>query len=112
MEIGMGVLGWQPRVFWRSTFPELLAAYRGYQLREDRQDLRAGMVVAAIYEQNRNPEQRKEPITVYDFFPHLQPKQPVIDEEPDEPQDEDDGTDDFLRALKGDGNTDPEDTPS
>lgn len=107
MEIGMGVLGWHPQLFWVSTLPELLAAYKGYQSREDRQDRRAGMITAAIYEQNRNPEKREEPITVYDFFPHLRPKQTVIPSD-EESEETDDGDDAFLRALKGHGHDIPD----
>lgn len=104
MEIGTGMLGWTPKAFWRSTLPELLAAYRGYQAREDRRDLRTGMVVAAIYEQQRDTEKRRDPITAYDFFPHLRPTQEVIEtieDADDEPHEDDDGLDDYLRALKG-----------
>lgn len=106
----MGILGWAPRVFWRATLPELLAAYRGYQLREDRADLRAGLQAAAVYEQNRDPKKQDEPFTAYTFFPHLRPKQTVtIDETHDlsTPEDDEDSiTDDaFLAALKGPNGT-------
>ena len=69
----MGVLGWSSQQFWTATLPETLAGYRGYQIREDRRDLRVGMLMASIYEQNRNPEKKLSPFTPYDFFPHLRP---------------------------------------
>ena len=100
MEIGTGILGWSPRQFWRATLPELLAAYRGYRQREDKEDLRAGMVVAAIYEQNRNPDKRPDPITVYDFFPNLRPKQEVIAEEEDDEEPTLEEMQDYFRKLK------------
>ena len=100
----MGILGWMPGQFWRTTLPELLAAYRGYQLREDRADLRAGLVAAAIYEQNRDSNKKQEPITAYDFFPHLRPKSQIVQDLQEELQtddESDDSTDAFLAALKG-----------
>ena len=100
MEIGMGILGWTPQQFWAATLPDLLAAYKGYQSREDRQDLRAGMMIAAVYEQNRNTEKRSDPITAYDFFPHLKPKQ-VVTEEGTSEEEEDDALLDYLQKLKG-----------
>lgn len=93
----MGVLGWSPQTFWAATLPDLLAAYRGYQLREDRNDLRTGMVVAAFYEQQRDTTKRHDPITAYDFFPHLRPKQSVID------TDDDDALDDAIADMKHNG---------
>ena len=32
MELGLGVLGWPPEVFWRATLPELMRALDGWRL--------------------------------------------------------------------------------
>ncbi len=37
--------------------------------REEREDWRVARIVAAIYDQNRNPKKRKQPYTAKDFMP-------------------------------------------
>lgn len=34
MQLALGVLGWQPEVFWKSTIVELNSAIEGFQERE------------------------------------------------------------------------------
>ncbi|TKS58773.1 MAG: hypothetical protein EWM72_02773 [Nitrospira sp.] len=69
MAMGMGELGWSPQVFWQSTLPELLAAYRGLQEREKGAYRRAGTIASAIYNVNRKPE--ADPVHPEDIFPFL-----------------------------------------
>jgi hypothetical protein len=58
--------------------------------------------MAAIYEQNRNPEKRAEPFTEYTFFPDLNPRKQMEDE-PHEltPEEEDAEVDAMIAIMKG-----------
>ena len=71
MTLGIGILGWSPEQFWSCSLPELLAAWRGYQEREQRDDFRAGMIIAMIANANRDAQKKPEPFAPEDFFPSL-----------------------------------------
>jgi hypothetical protein len=75
--MGMGEIGWSPRVFWSSTLPDLLAAYRGYQDKQKRADARAGEIVALMANINRDREKQPDAFTPDIWFPSLY-KKPVI----------------------------------
>ncbi len=82
MAIGMGELGWAAPVFWQSTLPDLLAAYRGYHRRQDESYRRAGTIAAALYNVHRKPE--ADPIEPADLFPWLRRTAPRDAAESDE----------------------------
>ena len=69
--MGTGELGWTPDVFWSSTLPDLLMAYRGYRERQKESYLRAGTIAAQIINVNRDPQKRHDPYGAEDFFPFL-----------------------------------------
>ena len=72
MEIGLGHLAWSSEQCWASTLPELMAAWRGYQQRQQQSDYRAGVGAALFANAHRDQQTHPSPFTVADFFPSLQ----------------------------------------
>ena len=52
-----------PAEFWRMTFAEMNLIISGFNERERRDNYRAAMVVAAIYNVNMDTKKRKKPYT-------------------------------------------------
>ena len=52
-----------PAEFWRMTFAEMNLIISGFNERERRDNHRAAMVVAALYNVNMNTKKRKKPYT-------------------------------------------------
>lgn len=70
LRLACGQLGWTPTQFWDATIPEFFFAWRGYQERENAAFRRAGKIVAAIYNVNRDTKKDGH-LTEADIFPHL-----------------------------------------
>ena len=63
MEKHACLVGLKPAEFWRLTFAEFKLIVDGFVETERRANYRAAMVVAAIYNVNRDPKKRKDPYT-------------------------------------------------
>ena len=57
------MLGLKPAEFWRMTFREINLIIDGFNERERRNNYRAAMIVAAIYNVNMDTKKRKNPYT-------------------------------------------------
>lgn len=51
------------------TQREIAIHARGFIWRQELEDWRYARIVAAVYDQNRNPKKRKKPFTAQDFMP-------------------------------------------
>ena len=56
-------MGIKPAEFWCLTFAEMRLIAEGYNERERNKNYRAAMIVAAIYNVNRDPKKRKKAYT-------------------------------------------------